>query len=86
MDTSNIKTVTDGKNMAFAMLLQKEGQAFINAYISELKAKNTYSDPKSYTRVKNSLNDLITASTATDQSELIKELDKAVNEIVLNCR
>jgi len=86
MDATNIKTVTDGKNMAFAMLLQKEGQSFIDAYIAELKAKKTYTDPKSYTRVKKGLNELIAASTATDQNELIKELDQAVNEITMNCR
>ena len=86
MDATNIKTVTDGKNMAFAMLLQKEGQSFIDAYIAELKAKKTYTDPENYTRVKKGLNELIAASTATDQSDLINELDKAVNEIILNCR
>lgn len=86
MDVTNIKTVTDAKNMAFAMLLQKEGQSFIDTYIAELKAKKTYSDPKSYTRVKKGLNELIAASTETDQNELIKELDQAVNEIILNCR
>jgi hypothetical protein len=86
MDTSSIKNASDGVNMAFAMLLQKEGQAFIDNYIADLKAKHTYSDPKSYTRVKNKLKSLINTKRASCHNELIKELDKAVSEIVLNCR
>lgn len=86
MDTSNIKTVGDVKDMALSMYLQEKGQPFIDAIIAELKAKNTFKYPRDYTRVKSDFNKLIVASTATEQSELIKELDKAVNEVVLNCR
>lgn len=86
MDTTNIKTPKEGAAALFSMMLQEKGQGFINSYISDLKAKNTYPDPKYYTRLKDELNRLIVASTATDQHELINELDKAVKEIVLNCR
>lgn len=86
MDTSKIKTPKDGVNTMLSILLQEKGQEFINSYISDLRAKNTYPDPKYYSRLKDEFNRLISASTATEQSELIKELDKAVNEIVLNCR
>lgn len=86
MDTSNIKTPKDGVNAMLSILLQEKGQEFINSYISDLRAKNTFLDPKYYSRLKDEFNRLISASTATEQSELIKELDKAVNEIVLNCR
>lgn len=86
MDTSNIKTPKKGAAALFSMLLQEKGQEYINSYIADLRAKNTYPDPKYYSRLKDELNSLIVASTATDQNELIKELDKAVNEIVLNCR
>ncbi len=86
MDTTNIKTPKDGVNAMLSILLQEKGQDFINGYIADLRAKNTYSDPKYYSRLKDDLNRLIVASTTTDQSELINELDKAVKEIVLNCR
>lgn len=86
MDTTNIKTPKDGANAILSIALLEKGQEFINSHIADLRAKNTYPDPKYYTRVKDELNRLIIASTATERSELIKELDKAVNEIVLNCR
>lgn len=86
MDTTNIKTPKAGAEALFSIMLQEKGQGFINCYIADLKAKNTYPDPKYYSRLKDELTRLISASTATEQSELIKELDKAVNEIVLNCR
>lgn len=86
MDTSSIKNASDGVNMAFAMLLQKEGQAFIDNYIADLKAKHTYSDPKSYTRVKNKLKSLINTKQSSCQNELIKELNNSVREVLLNCR
>jgi len=86
MDTSNIKTPKEGAAALFSMMLQEKGQEYINSFIADLRAKNTYPDPKYYSRLKDELNSLIVASTATDQNELITELDKAVNEIVLNCR
>lgn len=86
MDTNNIKTPKEGANALFSIMLQEKGQEYINRYITDLRAKNTYADPKYYNRLKDELKRLIIASTATDQNELIKELDKAVNEIVLNCR
>ncbi len=86
MDTTNIKTPKEGAEALFSIILQEKGQEFINNYIADLRAKNTYPDPKYYSRLKDELNRLIVASTATDRNELIKELDKAVNEIVLNCR
>jgi len=86
MDSSSIKTPKDGAAALFSIMLQEKGQEFINGYIADLRAKNTYPDPKYYSRLKDELNRLIIASTASEQSELIKELDKAVNEIVLNCR
>ncbi|MCK9639985.1 MAG: hypothetical protein M0R39_08760 [Prolixibacteraceae bacterium] len=86
MDTSNIKTPKEGATALFSIMLQEKGQEYINSFIADLRAKNTYPDPKYYSRLKEELNSLIVASTVTDQNELIKELDKAVNEIVLNCR
>ena len=86
MDTNNIKTPKDGAEALFSIILQEKGQDFINNYIADLRAKKAFIYPKDYTILKNKLNGLISASTAAEQSELIKELDKAVNEIVLNCR
>lgn len=86
MDTSNIKTPKEGATALFSMMLQEKGQEYINNFIVDLRAKNTYPDPKYYSRLKDELNSLIVVTTATDQNELIKELDKAVNEIVSNCR
>lgn len=86
MDTNNIKTPKDGANAIFSLLLQEKGQDYINNILADLKARNTYSDPKYYSRLKDELKKLTTASTNAEQSELIKELDEAVREVMLNCR
>lgn len=86
MDTTNIKTPKDGVNAMLSILLQEKGQEYINNFIIDLRAKNTFSDPKYYSRLKDEFNKLIVASKSTDQNELIRELDKAVREVILNCR
>ncbi len=86
MDTNNIKTPKDGANAIFSLLLQEKGQDFINNIIADLKARNTYSDPKYYSRLKDELRKITIASKNAEQSELIKELDEAVREVMLNCR
>lgn len=86
MVTSHIKTPKDGANALFSFLLQGAGSDLINGYIADLKAKNTYPDPKYYTRLKDELHKLTKATTLAEQNELIKELDQSIREVIMNCR
>ncbi len=86
MNTSDIKTPKDGVMAMLGVLLQKEGVEFVDTYISDLRAKKTYSDPKYYTRLKDELIKVLRATTTTDQNELIKELDQVVKDRLMYCR
>jgi len=86
MDTNNIRTPKDGVNAIFSLLLQEKGQEYINNILADLKARNTFTDPKYYSRLKDELKKRTTVSTNAEQCELIRELDQAVREVILNCR
>lgn len=86
MDTSSIKTPKDAKDVLFSFLLQNTGVGFVESFIADLKAKNTYTDPKYYTRTKDELEKLINAKINAEKSDLINELDTAVREVLINCR
>jgi hypothetical protein len=86
MNTTNIKTPKDGVNALFSFLLQDREPGFINAFIADLRAKKTFDDPKYYSRLKDDLNKLTKATTIAEQSELIRELDQSIREVILNCR
>jgi len=86
MDTTNIKTPKDGANALFSFLLQGAGTDLINSFIADLRAKNTYDDPKYYSRLRDELNKLTKATTLAEQNELIKELDQSIREVIMNCR
>jgi len=86
MDTSSIKTPNDAKEVLFTSLLQSAGLEMVDNFLSNLKARKTFSDPKYYTRTKNELERLINSKTTAERSDLIKELDDAVSEVLLNCR
>jgi hypothetical protein len=66
--------------------LQDAGVGLVKSFLADLKAKNTYSDPKYYTRTKDELEKLINAKTMVEKSDLINELDRAVREVLINCR
>jgi hypothetical protein len=86
MDTSSIKTPKDAKDILFSYLLQNTEAGFVEGFIADLKAKNTYTDPKYYTRTKDELEKLINAKIKAEKSDLINELDTAVREVLINCR
>lgn len=86
MNTSIIKTPNDAKDVLFTHLLQSAGIELVDNFMADLKAKKTFSDPKYYTRTKAELEKLINAKTIAEKSDLIKELDDAVREVLLNCR
>jgi len=86
MDTTNIKTPKEGANALFSFLLQGAGTDLINSFIADLRAKNTYDDPKYYSRLRDELNKLTKATTLAEQNELIKELDQSIREVIMNCR
>ena len=67
----------------FAILLQQQGQSGIDEYISTLKAQNTFSDPKYYTRTYKSLNKLISAE-GIEEGELVRELNSLIFEVAKN--
>jgi len=85
MDTSTIKTPNDAKEVLFSFLLQNAEVGLIDRYLANLKAKKTYKDPKYYTRTKNLLQKRINAKTKSE-NDLINEMDKAVNEVLINHR
>lgn len=83
--SDNIKTPKDAKEAIFASLLQQQGQSYIDGVISDLKAQGTFSDPKSYSRLKADLNKMLQA-TAGAENELIKELETAISNVARYAR
>lgn len=81
----NIKTVKDGERALFARLLQQGGQAVIDEYIADLKARKTYSDPKYYTRLKESFTRILQAPSE-QQIDLIEELEKSIADVAKYAR
>lgn len=77
----NIKTPKDAENMIFGLLLNKVGHDEIENLITDLKAKQVYSDPKYYSRLKTKLKQLANMTEITEKSELITELDKEIKSI-----
>lgn len=76
----NIETPKEAQNALFAILLQEKGQERINEYMALLKANKIFNDPKSYSRVKSSLNNLIKTPYG-QKHELIKELEQSIYSI-----
>ena len=86
MMIENIKTPKDGVMGLFARLLQQgDGQTIIDNWIADLKARNTYTDPKYYTRLKADLNKILQAPSE-QQADLIVELEKAIAAVARYAR
>lgn len=83
--TDNIKTPKDAKEVLFAMLLQKTGQNNIDDFISDLKAKNAFADPKYYSRLKSDLYKILQAP-AEASNEMMSELETAIANIAKYAR
>lgn len=86
VDTSSIKTPNDAKDVLFSYLLQHAETGIVHSYLSDLKSKNIFTDPKYYTRLKVDLENLCNAEVKAEKSDLINELDAAVREVLINCR
>ena len=81
-NVGNMKTPNDAIEMIFGMLLLKTGQSEIDFIINDLKTKNAFSDPKYYSRVKAKIKDIMNKPEITEKSDLIKELDQNVKQII----
>lgn len=81
----SIKTPLQAKENLFAILLQKSGQNFIDEFLSDLKAKDTFKDPKYYSRLKSDLYRILQTPTE-GESDLIAELEKAIADFAQYAR
>jgi hypothetical protein len=84
--TDNITTPKEAKEALLAIFLQQSGQGTIDEYLNELKAKETFSDRKYYSRLKSELNMLFTASKKSEKNELMKELEMVIFDIAKYAR
>lgn len=78
---SQIKTVSDAYNVLVARLISQSDKTQITGFLDELKANNVFSDRKSYTRLKNKIEEVSTKAGITMSDELIKELDDEVKNV-----
>jgi hypothetical protein len=83
--TDNIKTPKDAKEALFAILLQRSGQSNIDDFVNDLKAKNAFSDPKYYSRLKSDLYKTLQAPNEAG-NELMSELEKAISDVAQYAR
>lgn len=83
--TDSIKTPKDGIETLLATLLQEKDQSYIDDYLALLRAKDTFADPKYYSRLKASLNKIRQAPTGA-KSELMSELETAISNVARYAR
>jgi len=76
----NIKTPKEAQEALFSFLLQEAGQNLVTDYLNELKANDTFSDRKYYTRLKDTLNKMLVAKNG-NKSDLMQELETAIFDI-----
>lgn len=81
---AEIKTVKDGMDYICAVAFEKLGTDEINRLFEELKANKVYGDPKYYTRLKQRVNALSCNAKVTETSDLIRELDSEVKNVLIN--
>lgn len=78
---NQIKTVTDVFDVLVARLISQSDKTQIAGFLDELKANNVFTDRKSYTRLKNKIEDVSTKAGVTMSDELMKELDDEVKNM-----
>lgn len=83
ISTESIKTVGDGVETLVAMLLNETTPNRIEQYINQLKLLQVYDDPKYYTRLKVKLNSIANRKGATENKDLIAELDREIRNACL---
>lgn len=77
----NIKKPDHAFKAICGIAFHKMGQTVIEDLLSEIKAKQTFSDPKYYTRLKEMIQKAMNKSEISEKSELINELDQNVKQI-----
>ncbi len=84
----NVKRPNEAINIFLGSLIQKNGgQNAINDFLSDLKAKKTFSRPADYTRVKNKLMQMqMTPTKEPQQNDLIIELETAIADVARYAR
>ncbi len=83
--TDSVKTPKEAREALFAILLQQGGQSQIDDFLNDLKAKNAFSDPKYYSRLKADLYKILQAPKEA-KSDMIRELEKAVADVAQYAR
>lgn len=81
-----IKTPDDAFKQICGVALLNAGQALIDTFISDLKAKNVFIDPKYYTRLKSKIKEVTNLPEISENSDLITELDQNVKQVRQYCR
>ena len=83
--TDSVKTPKEAREALFAILLQRGGQSQIDDFLNDLKAKNAFSDPKYYSRLKADLYKILQAPSEA-KSDLIRELETAIADVAQYAR
>lgn len=75
-------TPKEAKNELFQRLLAEGGVEAIDAFIADLKARKAFSDPKYYSRLKADLTKTLQGRGKAGESELMRELEGMVEDVV----
>lgn len=78
---NEIKTVSDAFDVFVARLISQGDQTQIAGFLEELKDAKVFADRKSYTRLKNKIQEVSEKAGVTVSDELIKELDNEIMNI-----
>ena len=76
-----IQTVGDAYDVFVARLIAQSDHSQIAGFLDELKTNNVFPDRKSYTRLKQKINDVSGKAGAGVHDELIRELDDEVRNV-----
>ena len=78
---SEIKTVSDAYDVLVARLISQSDHTQIAAFLDELKEAKVFKDRKSYTRLKNKIQEVAAKAGVTVSDELVKELDDEIRNV-----
>jgi hypothetical protein len=77
----NIKKPNEAFDAICGIAFLKMGQSEIEEILNDIKAKKTFTDPKSYTRLKDMVKKVMNKPEISEKSDLIQELDQNIKEI-----
>ena len=81
----NITTIRDAETALLAYFLQQSGQGIIDEFLNELKANSIFKERPRYSELKKRLQTVYESPSGT-KSELVQELESAVNNIARYAR